>query len=84
MFENKHFYFWIGLPVQVVERNPDDNYLSAGEMPLPALYFMMALLFLLSAAFWFFLLKKSKWVFLLPITEIITVYLTPFFYWIYT
>lgn len=40
--------------------NPDDNYLSAGEMPLPALYFMMALLFFLSACFWFFLLRKSK------------------------
>ena len=45
---------------QVVELNPDDNYLSAGEMPLPALYFMMAVLFMLSAVFWFFLLRKSK------------------------
>lgn len=37
-----------------------DNYLSAGEMPLPALYFMMALLFFLSGCFWVFILKKSK------------------------
>lgn len=50
----------INMKLKVTERNPDDNYLSAGEMPLPALYFMMALLFLLSACFWFFLLKKSK------------------------
>lgn len=50
----------IDMKLKVTERNPDDNYLSAGEMPLPALYFMMSLLFLLSACFWFFLLKKSK------------------------
>ncbi|KAF2365393.1 Lung seven transmembrane receptor-like [Trinorchestia longiramus] len=50
----------IDMTLMVVELNPDDNYLSAGEMPLPALYLMMALLFLLSAAFWFFLLRKSK------------------------
>ncbi|KAA0203739.1 hypothetical protein HAZT_HAZT004874, partial [Hyalella azteca] len=50
----------IDMTLMVVELNPDDNYLSAGEMPLPALYFMMSLLFLLSAAFWFFLLRKSK------------------------
>lgn len=37
-----------------------DNYLSAGEMPLPALYFMMSILFFLSGCFWVFILKKSK------------------------
>ena len=50
----------LSLCYQIEEKNPDDNYLSAGEMPLPALYFMMALLFFLSACFWFFLLKKSR------------------------
>ncbi|XP_045605389.2 protein GPR107 [Procambarus clarkii] len=50
----------IDMNLQITEKNPDDNYLSAGEMPLPALYFMMALLFFLSACFWFFLLKMSK------------------------
>ncbi|KAK3860033.1 hypothetical protein Pcinc_033883 [Petrolisthes cinctipes] len=50
----------IDMSLQIEEMNPDDNYLSAGEMPLPALYFMMSLLFFLSACFWFFLLKKSK------------------------
>lgn len=50
----------IDMTLMVIELNPDDNYLSAGEMPLPALFFMMALLFMLSAAFWFFLLRKSK------------------------
>ncbi|XP_071519774.1 protein GPR107 [Panulirus ornatus] len=51
---------FINMKLEIEEKNPDDNYLSAGEMPLPALYFMMALLFFLSACFWFFLLKKSK------------------------
>lgn len=45
--------------VQILEMN-DQNFLSAGEMPLPALYFMMALLFFLSGCFWVFILKKSK------------------------
>ncbi|CAL4159734.1 unnamed protein product, partial [Meganyctiphanes norvegica] len=64
-FHNCHNYGYdepasIDMKLKVTERNPDDNYLSAGEMPLPALYFMMSLLFFLSACFWFFLLKKSK------------------------
>ncbi|KAH8418969.1 hypothetical protein KR222_010590 [Zaprionus bogoriensis] len=43
-----------------IEENNNGNYLSAGEMPLPALYFMMSLLFFLSGLFWVFILKKSK------------------------
>ncbi|XP_050590843.1 protein GPR107 isoform X2 [Bombus affinis] len=45
--------------VQISEIN-NGNFLSAGEMPLPALYFMMALLFFLSGCFWVFILKKTK------------------------
>lgn len=45
--------------IQISEIN-SGNFLSAGEMPLPALYFMMALLFFLSGCFWLFILKKSK------------------------
>ena len=37
-----------------------ESYLSAGEMPLPALYFMMAVLFFISSCFWIFILRKSK------------------------
>ncbi|PSN53305.1 Protein GPR107 [Blattella germanica] len=43
-----------------IEENNNGNFLSAGEMPLPALYFMMALLFFLSGCFWVFILSKSK------------------------
>ncbi|CAG9761566.1 unnamed protein product [Ceutorhynchus assimilis] len=49
----------IDLDVEVTESNVG-NYLSAGEMPLPALYCMMAILFFLSGMFWVFLLKQSK------------------------
>lgn len=42
-----------------IEENNSGNFLSAGEMPLPALYFMMSLLFFLSGLFWVFILKKS-------------------------
>ncbi|KAK2581135.1 hypothetical protein KPH14_007947 [Odynerus spinipes] len=45
--------------IQIAEINRG-NFLSAGEMPLPALYFMMAFLFLFSGCFWVFILKKSK------------------------
>uniref|UniRef100_U5ESJ2 Putative g protein-coupled seven transmembrane receptor n=1 Tax=Corethrella appendiculata TaxID=1370023 RepID=U5ESJ2_9DIPT len=43
-----------------IEENNSGNFLSASEMPLPALYFMMSLLFFLSGIFWVFILKKSK------------------------
>ncbi|XP_049300136.1 protein GPR107 [Anopheles funestus] len=45
--------------VDIEEKN-SGNYLSAGEMPLPALYFMMSILFFLSGLFWVFILRKSK------------------------
>ncbi|XP_035894549.1 protein GPR107 [Anopheles stephensi] len=45
--------------VDIEEKN-SGNYLSAGEMPLPALYFMMSVLFFLSGLFWLFILRKSK------------------------
>ncbi|XP_014261704.1 protein GPR107 isoform X2 [Cimex lectularius] len=45
--------------IDIVEKNKE-NYLSAGEMPLPALYSMMSLLFFLSGCFWVFILVKSK------------------------
>lgn len=49
----------ISLTMEIQETNRG-NYLSAGEMPLPALYFMMAILFFLSGCFWVFILHHSK------------------------
>ncbi|XP_011498001.1 PREDICTED: protein GPR107 [Ceratosolen solmsi marchali] len=49
----------VDFSMEIKEIN-NDNFLSAGEMPLPELYFMMALLFFLSGCFWVFILKKSK------------------------
>lgn len=43
-----------------IEENNHGNYLSAGEMPLPGLYFMMSLLFFLSGLFWVYMLRRSK------------------------
>ncbi|CAG9856922.1 unnamed protein product [Phyllotreta striolata] len=45
--------------IHIVEHNPS-SFLSAGDMPLPALYCMLSILFLLSGMFWVFLLKQSK------------------------
>lgn len=47
------------LQIQISEIN-NGNFLSAGEMPLPILYFVMSLLFFLSGCFWVFILKRSK------------------------
>jgi len=44
--------------IKIEEKN-SDSYLSAGEMPLPALYQMLAILFFLSGCFWVFILKKT-------------------------
>ncbi|XP_076659913.1 protein GPR107-like [Halictus rubicundus] len=56
----------------------NQNFLSAGEMPLPALYFMMALLFFLSGCFWMLILKKSKHpVFKIHYLMAVLVYLKP-------
>ncbi|XP_017775171.1 PREDICTED: protein GPR107 [Nicrophorus vespilloides] len=45
--------------MHIREQN-EGGYLSAGEMPLPALYCTMAVLFFLSGCFWVFLLKQSR------------------------
>jgi len=49
----------LNFKIQITEENVG-NFLSAGEMPLPALYCTMAVLFLLSGAFWVFLLRQSR------------------------
>ncbi|CAH0401851.1 unnamed protein product [Chilo suppressalis] len=46
--------------IEIYESNNGDNFLSAGEMPLPALYSMMSMIFFLSAGFWTFILRTSK------------------------
>ena len=48
----------VSFSIEIEEKN-SDSYLSAGEMPLPALYQMLAVLFFLSGCFWVFILKKT-------------------------
>jgi len=48
----------VNFDIRIEERN-SDSYLSAGEMPLPALYQMLSILFFLSGCFWVFILKKN-------------------------
>ncbi|XP_023347433.1 protein GPR107 [Eurytemora carolleeae] len=49
----------VDFDIKMEEKNIGDNYLSAGEMPLPALYQMLSILFLLTGVFWVFILKKN-------------------------
>ncbi|KAL6253625.1 hypothetical protein P5V15_012340 [Pogonomyrmex californicus] len=58
-YDNNKEPLLVDFTVEIAEIN-NDNFLSAGEMPLPALYFTMALLFFLSGCFWVFILNKSK------------------------
>ncbi|KAG5313714.1 GP107 protein, partial [Acromyrmex insinuator] len=58
-YDNNKEPLLVDFTVEIAETN-NDNFLSAGEMPLPALYFTMALLFFLSGCFWVFILNKSK------------------------
>ena len=43
----------------LIEEKNSDSFLSAGEMPLPALYQMFSILFFLSGCFWIFILKRN-------------------------
>jgi len=49
----------VDFELKISEKNMGENYLSAGEMPLPALYQMLSILFLLTGCFWVFILKKT-------------------------
>jgi len=52
---------WICLLFQIeIEEKNVQNFLSAGEMPLPVLYSTMAVLFFLSGIFWVYILKNSR------------------------
>ncbi|XP_059083693.1 protein GPR108-like [Tigriopus californicus] len=48
----------VDFAVDIEEKN-GNSYLSAGQMPLPALYILMAVLFFLSGCFWVFILRKN-------------------------
>ncbi|CAF0732311.1 unnamed protein product [Adineta steineri] len=50
---------YINLSAILIEKNLD-NYLSAGEIPLPVLYFTWAVIYFLSGFYWIFVLKVAK------------------------
>ena len=45
--------------MEITEDN-NGNFLSAGEMPVPALYFTFCVLFFIAAVSWLSVLRKSK------------------------
>ena len=47
------------LQVGIVEMN-GENYLSAGDIPLPPLFITMSLVFFSSAVYWMVYLRKNK------------------------
>lgn len=49
----------INLTMSIVETNID-NYLSAGEIPLPQLYFALAVIFFLLGAVWANVIKTKR------------------------
>ncbi|EEB19259.1 protein GPR107 precursor, putative [Pediculus humanus corporis] len=56
---NKKMAVKVDFKIEIEEIN-QNNYLSAGEMPLSGLYFMMSMIFFLCGTFWLYILMKSK------------------------
>ncbi|UYV83398.1 GPR107 [Cordylochernes scorpioides] len=53
----------VNMTVSMIEVNQvgsDLNFLSAGEIPLPRLYFMMSLVFLTTCCVWIYVLRKKR------------------------
>nr|XP_006819044.1 PREDICTED: protein GPR107-like [Saccoglossus kowalevskii] len=50
----------LSLTIKIEERNPNNNYLSAGEIPLPTLFFTMSVVFFITACFWVYILRKYR------------------------
>lgn len=50
---------FINLSMSIVELNMD-NYLSAGEIPLPQLYFALSVIFFLLGIIWFHVVRNKK------------------------
>jgi len=48
----------MNMTIDIIETN-GESYLSAGEMPLPALYQMLSITFFLAGCFWIFILRKN-------------------------
>lgn len=48
------------LDISIHETNAPHNYLSAGRIPLPQMYFMFSVLFFLAGIFWMNYLRKQK------------------------
>ncbi|XP_042895846.1 protein GPR107 [Parasteatoda tepidariorum] len=57
--ENEEFPMAANLSIGIIEHN-GKNYLSAGEIPLPNLYFMMSFIFLVSGFVWIAVIRKKK------------------------
>ncbi|RUS74547.1 hypothetical protein EGW08_017695 [Elysia chlorotica] len=49
----------VNLSLNIVQDN-NGNYLSADEMPIPALYFMFSVVFFILTAIWFSVLRKAE------------------------
>lgn len=49
----------VNLSLSIIEEN-NDNYLSAGEIPLPRLYFTMSFVFFLTGCAWIYVLRRKK------------------------
>lgn len=52
-------YSRTNLTLDIVERN-DNNYLSAGEIPLPEIYFVLSLIFFTLGIFWISVVKSKS------------------------
>lgn len=49
------------LTVTISESNANGNYLSAGDMPLPSLYFSMSIIYFITGVLWIYFLYRSTY-----------------------
>ena len=49
--------------INIEERN-DDNYLSAGDIPIPILFFILSIVFFIAGIIWMIILRRVKYEFI--------------------
>lgn len=55
-----NYHVHVVLDIEINEKNSDRNYLSAGEQPLPSLFFVFSLIFFLASIIWLGFLRKYQ------------------------
>lgn len=67
----------------ITEVNANNNYLSAGDMPLPSLYFSMSIIYFVTGVLWMYFLYRNTYVEFILVCSTHLTYLISFIKTIY-